>query len=87
MLAKRRDSTYQPGERSSDWVKLKLEQQQELVIGGYRPQGSTGLDAQMEQLDMRSKELIREIKKVGPSLKEVRMKMQDSSRRATAGQR
>jgi cytochrome c2 len=36
---------------------------------------STGLDAQMEQLDMRSKELIREIKKVGPSLKEVRMKM------------
>jgi cytochrome c2 len=36
---------------------------------------STGLDAQMEQLDMRSKELIREIKKVGPSLKEVRVKM------------
>jgi len=36
---------------------------------------STGLDAQMEQLDMRSKELIREIKKVGPSLKEVRMKI------------
>ena len=45
VVAKRRDSTYQPGERSSDWVKLKLEQQQELVIGGYRPQGSTGLDA------------------------------------------
>lgn len=45
VIAKRRDSTYQPGERSSDWVKLKLEQQQELVIGGYRPQGSTALDA------------------------------------------
>jgi bifunctional non-homologous end joining protein LigD len=45
VIAKRRDSVYQPGERSSDWVKLKLEQQQELVIGGYRPQGSTGLDA------------------------------------------
>jgi bifunctional non-homologous end joining protein LigD len=45
VVAKRRDSTYQPGERSHDWVKLKLEQQQELVIGGYRPQGSTGLDA------------------------------------------
>jgi bifunctional non-homologous end joining protein LigD len=45
VVAKRRGSTYQPGERSSDWVKLKLEQQQELVIGGYRPQGSTGLDA------------------------------------------
>ena len=45
VVAKRRDSTYQPGERSSDWVKLKLEQQQELVIGGYVPQGATGLDA------------------------------------------
>jgi bifunctional non-homologous end joining protein LigD len=45
VVAKRRDSTYQPGERSGDWVKLKLEQQQELVIGGYRPDGSTGVDA------------------------------------------
>jgi bifunctional non-homologous end joining protein LigD len=45
VVAKRRNSAYQPGERSSDWVKLKLEHQQELVIGGYRPQGSVGLDA------------------------------------------
>jgi len=36
---------------------------------------STGLDAKMEQLDMRSHELVREVKKVGPSLKEVRMKL------------
>src|SRR5262245_39058723 len=36
---------------------------------------SSGLDAKIEQLDIRSKSLIREIKKVGPSLKEVRMKM------------
>ena len=45
VVAKRRDSSYQPGERSGDWVKFKLEQQQEFVIGGYRPEGSTGLDA------------------------------------------
>lgn len=45
VIAKRRDSKYQPGERSGDWVKLKLEQQQEFVIGGYRPAGSTGVDA------------------------------------------
>ena len=45
VVAKRRDSIYQPGERSSDWLKLKLEQQQEFVIGGYRPEGATGLDA------------------------------------------
>jgi bifunctional non-homologous end joining protein LigD len=45
VIAKRRDSTYQLGERSSDWVKLKLEKQQEFVIGGYRPDGSDSLDA------------------------------------------
>jgi cytochrome c551/c552/uncharacterized coiled-coil DUF342 family protein len=36
---------------------------------------SSNLDAQIEQLDMRSHELVREVKKVGPSLKEVRMKL------------
>jgi bifunctional non-homologous end joining protein LigD len=45
VIAKRRDSIYRPGERSEDWVKLKLERQQELVIGGYRPDGTNSLDA------------------------------------------
>lgn len=45
VIAKRKGSTYQPGERSSDWVKLKLERQQEFVIGGYRADGAQGLDA------------------------------------------
>lgn len=44
IVAKRRDSIYQPGERSNDWLKLKLDRQQEFVIGGYRP-GSAGVDA------------------------------------------
>jgi len=45
VIAKRKDSLYQPGDRSSDWVKLKLEKQQEFVIGGYRSDGSNGVDA------------------------------------------
>lgn len=45
VIAKRRDSLYEPGERSADWQKLKLERQQELVVGGYRPDGSNGIDA------------------------------------------
>ncbi len=45
VIAKRRDSTYQPGERSRDWLKLKLDLQQEFVVGGYRPIGSDGFDA------------------------------------------
>ena len=44
VIAKRASSIYQSGERSSDWQKLKLKQQQEFVIGGYRP-GSNGVDA------------------------------------------
>ena len=44
MIAKRKLSPYVPGERSEDWQKLKLENQQEFVIGGYRP-GSNGIDA------------------------------------------
>jgi bifunctional non-homologous end joining protein LigD len=44
VIAKRRTSRYQPGERSEDWVKLKLDRQQEFVIGGYRP-GYGSVDA------------------------------------------
>ncbi|MEI9973263.1 MAG: cytochrome c [Ignavibacteriota bacterium] len=36
---------------------------------------SSGLDAKIEQLDMRSVSLVREVKKVGPSLKEARLKL------------
>ena len=44
IIAKRRSSRYTPGERHSAWVKLKLDRQQEFVIGGYRP-GPYGVDA------------------------------------------
>ena len=44
VIAKRRDSTYEPGERSGAWQKLKLELEQEFVVGGYRP-GNNGMDA------------------------------------------
>jgi bifunctional non-homologous end joining protein LigD len=44
VIAKRRDSSYEPGQASGAWVKLKLEKQQEFVIGGYRP-GTHGVDA------------------------------------------
>jgi cytochrome c1 len=36
---------------------------------------SSGIDSQIEQLDIRARSLVREEKKVGPSLKEVRMKL------------
>jgi DNA ligase D-like protein (predicted ligase) len=37
VIAKRMDSTYQPGRRSGAWVKMRVNRGQELVIGGYVP--------------------------------------------------
>jgi DNA ligase D-like protein (predicted ligase) len=44
VVAKRRDSIYQPGKRSGLWVKHRINLGQEFVIGGYTP-GSNGFDA------------------------------------------
>src|SRR4030095_1532116 len=44
VIAKRKASKYTSGERNNSWVKLKLDRQQEFVIGGYRP-GPNGVDA------------------------------------------
>ncbi len=37
IVAKRLESTYRPGKRSSDWVKIRARLGQELVIGAYMP--------------------------------------------------
>jgi bifunctional non-homologous end joining protein LigD len=39
VIAKRRDSAYEAGRRPRTWVKFKVQQGQELVIGGYTPSG------------------------------------------------
>jgi bifunctional non-homologous end joining protein LigD len=41
LIGKRVGSRYEPGKRSGDWIKLKLQREQEFVIGGYtEPAGS-----------------------------------------------
>ena len=37
LVAKRRDSRYEPGQRSGAWQKMRVNQGQEFVIGGYTP--------------------------------------------------
>lgn len=44
LVAKRGGAPYRPGVRSPDWVKIKLEQTEDLVVGGWRP-GSRKLGA------------------------------------------
>jgi bifunctional non-homologous end joining protein LigD len=37
VVAKRRDSRYEPGQRSGAWLKMRINLGQEFVIGGYTP--------------------------------------------------
>jgi bifunctional non-homologous end joining protein LigD len=39
VIAKRKSSRYTPGDRSTSWLKLKLDKQQEFVVGGCRLSG------------------------------------------------
>ena len=41
LVAKRRDSVYEPGGRSGAWRKMRINQGQEFVIGGYTVGGAT----------------------------------------------
>jgi DNA ligase D-like protein (predicted ligase) len=41
LIAKRRDSPYEPGLRSGAWMKMRVNAGQEFVIGGYTPGGTT----------------------------------------------
>ena len=40
LVAKRRKSRYEPGQRSGAWRKMRINRSQELVIGGYTPSAS-----------------------------------------------
>jgi hypothetical protein len=44
VVAKRKDSIYESGQRTGSWVKYRVNRGQELVIGGYIP-GSHDLDS------------------------------------------
>jgi len=44
VVAKEADSLYEPGKRSGRWMKHRINQGQEFVVGGYTP-GSNGFDA------------------------------------------
>jgi len=44
VVAKRLDSPYEPGRRSGAWIKHRIAQQQDFLIGGYIP-GTQGIDS------------------------------------------
>jgi DNA ligase D-like protein (predicted ligase) len=44
VVAKRKDSFYEPGKRTGSWVKMRINKGQEFVIGGFMP-GPHGVDS------------------------------------------
>jgi bifunctional non-homologous end joining protein LigD len=44
VVAKRRNSRYEPGKRSRSWVKVKFNRRQEFVVGGFKP-GAGGFES------------------------------------------
>ena len=48
IVAKWRDGRYEPGKRSGASVKFELNQDQELVIGGYIPGALSSLDEELK---------------------------------------
>jgi bifunctional non-homologous end joining protein LigD len=44
LVAKRKDSHYEPGRRSGAWIKYRIDQGQEFVVGGYIP-GADGFQS------------------------------------------
>jgi len=81
MIAKKVDSRYYPGKRSPDWIKVKTEKSQEVVICGYTPpKGLRGYFGSLVMAVNEGKKL-RYAGKVGTGfterlLKEVHEKMQ-----------
>lgn len=65
MIAKRADSPYRPGDRSKDWLKIKTQQRQEVVICGYtRNEGTSKLFSAL-LLGVYENEKLRYVGKVG----------------------
>ncbi|MGX6448656.1 DNA ligase D, partial [Patulibacter sp. S7RM1-6] len=51
VIGKRLGSTYRPGRRTDDWIKVKNEQRQEFVVGGYVP-GKGGRKGRLGSLQL-----------------------------------
>lgn len=75
IMAKERNSTYQPGTRSAQWLKIKKRQTMECVIIGYtKGKGDRGVFFGALQLARREDNAFRYVGKVGTGFDEKSMK-------------
>ncbi|MCU1515568.1 MAG: ATP-dependent ligase [Pseudarthrobacter sp.] len=89
VMAKRTDSRYVSGQRTRTWIKIKLEQTQEVVVGGWRP-GKGGRQESVGSLlvGIPDGTKLRYVGRVGSGfslreLKELRQKVDDLARKTS----
>lgn len=69
IIAKKSDSRYYPGERSRDWLKIKSQKRQEVVIGGYTRNDGTSKPFSALLLGVFEGKKFRYVGKVGTGFK------------------
>ena len=89
VMAKRTDSRYVSGQRTRTWIKIKLEQTQEVVVGGWRP-GKGGRQSSVGSLlvGIPDGTKLRYVGRVGSGfstreLEELRQKVDDLARKTS----
>ncbi|HLW21464.1 MAG TPA: DNA ligase D, partial [Cyclobacteriaceae bacterium] len=74
IIAKRSDSTYVPDSRSKDWLKIKVQQRQEVVIGGYTKNEGTSKVFSSLLLGVYEQDKLQYVGKVGTGFKDKQQK-------------
>lgn len=70
IIAKRSDSPYRPGDRSRDWLKIKSQKRQEVVVGGYTRNEGTSKPFSSLLLGVFEGKKFRYVGKVGTGFKD-----------------
>ena len=89
VVAKRRNSIYQPGRRTHTWLKIKLHRMQEVVIGGWREgQGRRGGGVGSLLMGIPTKAGLRYVGRVGSGFKDrqlddIQVKLEKLSRKTS----
>ena len=74
IIAKRSDSTYTPDSRSKDWLKIKVQLRQEVIIAGYTKNEGTSKLFSSLLLGVYEKDKLQYVGKVGTGFKDKQQK-------------
>ena len=74
IIAKRSESTYTPDSRSKDWLKIKVQQRQEVVIAGYTKNEGTSKQFSSLLLGVYEHDKLKYVGKVGTGFKDKQQK-------------